>query len=1217
MNDLEVIARDMRVSVDVLKRPAELLKQGYEPAFLGTYRLDELGQMDTNMLARLKRGLDHHDRLAKFKEKIKSQGHAEGWWTDSIQPFLDQAQSIAEIDGVTRNIRSRKSSRLLAQKNPKPAELGHAILTMTGSPPENLEQWAAQQAGIDVADVGKLLHETRQWLQVLLSEDAALLYKLGRQIIKRSQISVTLLADQPEKPESEETRSDITSIGSDEALSAEGSEEVATSNEPESATTEAALSAAYADAPSHEDVPESTTGNETIPSQPLSELSDAPVEHADASVENADVAVEVANAPVETTDATPSEVNTTEVAPVSTTADPLLSFPNKASGTGPLGKIVQAKKKIQTVSIKQLSPRQRRRRWLRSILQRYSKMKKPLNRLSHYQALMLGRGQRSQIISLKMDYDHQAMIRLAREAFCPGNHPLHGFLTEVADEALKKAILPKLEHDVFAEVEEAAHGELIEMAVRHLQEMVQRRPVRGHRILVIDAMGPKTAAIAIVDPRGHVEFTGDLSSVSSRSDVVTQNVTTLGQWIHQYKVSLVALSNGNTRRYMVHTVNELMKQSGEGGLRWTIVDRTGADSYCENRQSLHELPRISKRHRAAVWLAWRLQDPLIELTKVDPARLRLGSYQRELPQDVLEAALTDAVSASVAARGVDVWNSHEKSLVCLPGVDKALARAIVELRNAGQISTRESLAAALKEKTSESQLRQAIGYLRVFESEQTLDGTMIHPEDYRLAERLIAAGQLALPESAPENWKKPLLASNTTAPEKAEAGEAPDSHTEAAAPVAAEAVAPVAEEAATAETVNVTAEPETATPTESDASAESSSVESDSGTEEVASSDASVAPAEVAPEIASLSPENPTEPTQLPALAIDVERLARSWQVGREKMRMVARCLQQPFSDSRDAHMPIPLLTHVPTIENLKPGMTAWGIVVGVADFGAFVDLGPDCNGLIHVSRLSRDFVEDPHEVAQMGDLLQVWVINVDLEKKRIALSALPPGVEQSRRPSFHDQEQDNAGRPPQGRGPQSERQHGNRPRFNDRGGDQRGPGPNQGAREGQPQSRPAGEHRGGGQGQGQGRGGPGQPRFGSNQGNQGQRGSSAGGRGRDDRGRGDRRNNGRNDEGSQSGEGQRQARPNKPPKPAPPITDAMQQGIEPMRTFGDLLQFYQVKREEPTAKSQPASSPPDASMAEPASPPVSEPVTPATSAQTSQASDPPNNSSESESNAT
>jgi Tex-like protein N-terminal domain len=312
MNDLDVIARDMRVSADVLKRPAELLKQGYEPAFLGTYRLDELGQMDTNMLARLKRGLEHRDRLAKFKEKIKEQGHAEGWWTDSIQPFLDQAQSIAEIDGVTRNIRSRKSSRLLAQKNPKPAELGQAILTMTGSPPENLEQWAAQQAGVDVAEAGKLLHETKQWLQVLLSEDAALIYKLGRQILKRSQISVTLLADQPEKPEPDETTQEVSASLADAATPSDVRAEQSASHESESATAEAALAAAYADAPSEEVSVEASTEETAV--QP-------------------DSTGESETTIAESAETISAGQTSTEPSAESASADPLLSLSNSHQGS--------------------------------------------------------------------------------------------------------------------------------------------------------------------------------------------------------------------------------------------------------------------------------------------------------------------------------------------------------------------------------------------------------------------------------------------------------------------------------------------------------------------------------------------------------------------------------------------------------------------------------------------------------------------------------------------------------------------------------------------------------------------------------------------------------------------------------------------------------------------------------------------------------------------
>ena len=129
-----------------------------------------------------------------------------------------------------------------------------------------------------------------------------------------------------------------------------------------------------------------------------------------------------------------------------------------------------------------------------------------------------------------------------------------------------------------------------------------------------------------------------------------------------------------------------------------------------------------------------------------------------------------------------------------------------------------------------------------------------------------------------------------------------------------------------------------------------------------------------------------------PTHSIDVERLARSWQVGREKMKRVANCLQFAFTDSRDFQYPIPLLSKVPKLDSLQSGMMLQALVIGVADFGVFVDLGPECSGLIHISRLAPNFIEDPHQFVQVGDLVPVWVLNVDEKKKRVSLTAIPPG---------------------------------------------------------------------------------------------------------------------------------------------------------------------------------------------------------------------------------
>ena len=73
--------------------------------------------------------------------------------------------------------------------------------------------------------------------------------------------------------------------------------------------------------------------------------------------------------------------------------------------------------------------------------------------------------------------------------------------------------------------------------------------------------------------------------------------------------------------------------------------------------------------------------------------------------------------------------------------------------------------------------------------------------------------------------------------------------------------------------------------------------------------------------------------------------------------------------------------------KDLKPGMVLEGVVTNVTDFGAFVDIGVHQDGLVHISALADKFVKDPREVVKAGDVVKVKVLEVDLKRKRIALT--------------------------------------------------------------------------------------------------------------------------------------------------------------------------------------------------------------------------------------
>ena len=115
--------------------------------------------------------------------------------------------------------------------------------------------------------------------------------------------------------------------------------------------------------------------------------------------------------------------------------------------------------------------------------------------------------------------------------------------------------------------------------------------------------------------------------------------------------------------------------------------------------------------------------------------------------------------------------------------------------------------------------------------------------------------------------------------------------------------------------------------------------------------------------------------------------IAKTVGVGLPTLQDILENLEKPGLDPRDA-LPAPILRHdVLKIEDLQPGMILQGTVRNVVDFGAFVDIGVKQDGLVHVSELADRFVRDPLNVVAVGQVVQVRVLKVDMQRGRVQLS--------------------------------------------------------------------------------------------------------------------------------------------------------------------------------------------------------------------------------------
>lgn len=299
---------------------------------------------------------------------------------------------------------------------------------------------------------------------------------------------------------------------------------------------------------------------------------------------------------------------------------------------------------------------------------------------------------------------------------------------------------------------------------------------------------------------------------------------------------------------------------------------------------------------------------------------------------------------------------------------------------------------------------------------------------------------------------------------------------------------------------------------------------------------------------------------------LELEPTALELGVGVPTLDDICAALARPGRDPRE-DLPKPIFkTGILKLEDLQSGMELKGTVLNVVDFGAFVDIGLKDSGLVHISQLANRYIKSPHDVVSVGDVVTVWVLGVDNDRKRVSLTMVAPGTEREReqRPRGGDGGGGGGQRRDDGGGGGG----GDRGPRRDRGGD-RGPSPSSaGGGGGGGDRRPPRRDDGGSSSSSQGGGGGGERR--GDGGQQRDQGRSRYGRGSQQGGYGG------GGGGSTGGYSQqaRPTRPSRPSEPAKPLSEKEITGAVPLRSFGQLKQFFATR--DPATEGEQGGAAPD-----------------------------------------
>lgn len=371
----------------------------------------------------------------------------------------------------------------------------------------------------------------------------------------------------------------------------------------------------------------------------------------------------------------------------------------------------------------------------RNVYENYYEYEEPLKKIVPHRVLALNRGEKEEVLRVAISFPaEQILVDLERQVIRKLGSPTADQVKEAVGDAFKRLIAPSVEREIRAALTEKAEEQAIHVFSENLKSLLLQPPLKGRVVLGVDPAFRTGCKLAVVDETGKLLEIGVIYPHPPKPDKEKSKRAILAL-LEKYPITLIAIGNGTASRETELFIADCI-QEASSPVSYVIVNEAGASVYSASSQAREEFPDLQVEQRSAVSIARRLQDPLSELVKIDPASVGVGQYQHDVSKKRLAESLSFVVETAVNRVGVNVNTASSSLLQYVAGLSKTVAENIVKAREEnglfmkrGQLKKVPRLGA----KTYE----QAIGFLRVPEAADPFDSTGIHPESYPLAEQVL------------------------------------------------------------------------------------------------------------------------------------------------------------------------------------------------------------------------------------------------------------------------------------------------------------------------------------------------------------------------------------------------------------------------------------------------------------------------------------------------
>ena len=507
----------------------------------------------------------------------------------------------------------------------------------------------------------------------------------------------------------------------------------------------------------------------------------------------------------------------------------------------------------------------------------YYDFEQKITHIKPHQVLALSRAEKEKVITYSLSVDSKKVIEyLNNEVIGNKKSPLIADMQEFINDAWKRLLEPSLERDIKAELFDNASEFGIKEFGNNLENLLLTPPIKGQVVMGFDPAFRTGCKLAVLSNSGDVLEIGVIYPHEPKKEVDMAEKIMLAL-IQKHNVKIIAIGNGTASRESEAFVANLIKKYNLD-VKYIIVSEAGASVYSASPLAKKEFPDYSVEQRSAVSIGRRLQDALSELVKIDPKSIGVGLYQHDLKQKELDEELGFVVSKVVNKVGVNLNNASESILSYISGLNKSIIKKILDYRKKkGIIKSREELKSV---EGNDKAFEQSAGFLRIFNGDNPLDKTNIHPEDYNIVNKILSDNNIDVNLVGTDNMKNMLDNLNS-------------------------------------------------------------------------------------------------------------KSILENYNLSSEKWEMFKNNLVNGVIDPRDEIKQMELRSDILTIDDLELGMSLEGTVRNVTAFGAFVDIGLHDDALIHISKMSKNFVKHPSEILKVGDIIKVNICGIEKEKGRVNLSLI------------------------------------------------------------------------------------------------------------------------------------------------------------------------------------------------------------------------------------